>query len=185
MSVGNLSKLRAMLSNCLISREPFLPTQDLLLQCALVVNNNSMLVTDSSAVDEDLEGLTSIELCGLAQGHIVNDILTLSQVQLNIFTLVVSHFSLEREVKQVCSILFNEMRSKGIQHNLTFGSGFKHLKVDYVAADKIRFGQVRVPSIGVGTAHDLPTGYHQPPKQRHQVLTISSGSSLPRVIFQY
>jgi signal transduction histidine kinase len=109
------------------------------------VFNNCTLVADSPAVDEDLEGLTSIELCGLAQGHIVNDILTLSQVQLNIFTLVVSHFSLKREVKQVCSILFNEMRSKGIQHDLTFGTGFKHLKVDYVAADKIRFGQVRVP----------------------------------------
>ena len=149
-----------------------------------MAHNNSLLVADSSAVDEDLEGLTSIELCGLAQGHIVNDILTLSQVQLNIFSLVVSHFSLKREVKQVCSILFNEMRSKGIQHNLTFGTGFKHLKVDYVAADKVRFGQVRVPLIMFEMAHNIFTGYHQPTKQRHQVFTISSGSFYPHILFR-
>jgi hypothetical protein len=31
-----------------------------------------------------------------------------------------------------------------------------------------------------GTAHNFPTGYHQPSKQRHQVFTISSRSPSPQ-----
>lgn len=122
---GNMTKLRQELGRCRETNVPFEVTSDLLVQ-----------------VDEDLESLNAIELCGLAQGHIVNDILTLSRMQLHMLTLQDSIFPLVREVRQVCSILFNEMKSKGITHNLVFGDSIKTLGIKYVSVDKVRFGQV-------------------------------------------
>jgi signal transduction histidine kinase len=79
----------------------------------------------------------------LLLGHIVNDILTLSRMQLHMLTLQESVFPLIREVRQVCSILINEMKSKGIAHTLEFGDSVRSLGIKFVSADKVRFGQVR------------------------------------------
>lgn len=78
-------------------------------------------------------------------GYIVGDILLLSRMQLNMLTLQDSVFPLVREVRQVCSVLFNEMKSKGITHQLVFGDSIKSLGVKYVSVDKVRFGQVHIP----------------------------------------
>ncbi|KAG8762643.1 hypothetical protein FRC15_008421 [Serendipita sp. 397] len=123
--LGNLSRLRKVLGECEEQKQRFEVTRELL-----------------SEIDEDLESLNAIELCGIAQGHIVNDILTLSRMQLHMLTLQESTFPFIREVRQVCSILFNEMRSKGIKYSLIFGDSIQRLGIKYVSADKIRFGQV-------------------------------------------
>ncbi|KAG8822513.1 hypothetical protein FRC17_009560 [Serendipita sp. 399] len=123
--LGNLTKLRKALGDCEDRKQGFEVTPELL-----------------SEIDKDLEGLNAIELCGIAQGHIVNDILTLSRMQLHMLTLHESTFPFVREVRQVCSILFNEMESKGIKYGLTFGNSIQRLGIKYVSADKIRFGQV-------------------------------------------
>ncbi|KAG8829690.1 hypothetical protein FRC17_006185, partial [Serendipita sp. 399] len=123
--LGNLSKLRHSFGECIENQQPFEITPDLLTQ-----------------IDEDLESLNAIELCGLAQGHIVNDILTLSRVQLHMLTLQDSVFPLVQEIRQVCSILLNEMKNKGIKHSLAFGDSIQKLGVKYVSADKVRFGQI-------------------------------------------
>ncbi|KAG8820403.1 hypothetical protein FRC17_010162, partial [Serendipita sp. 399] len=123
--LGNLTRLRKALGDCEEKKQGFEVTPDLL-----------------SEIDKDLESLNAIELCGIAQGHIVNDILTLSRMQLHMLTLHESTFPLVREVRQVCSILFNEMESKGIKYGLNFGDSIQKLGIKYVSADKIRFGQV-------------------------------------------
>jgi hypothetical protein len=64
-------------------------------------------------------------------------------MQLHMLTLQKSVFPLVREVRQVCSILINEMKIKGITHSLTFGPSVRTLAVKYVSGDKVRFGQVR------------------------------------------
>jgi hypothetical protein len=64
-------------------------------------------------------------------------------MQLHMLTLQDAVFPLAREVRQVCSILFNEMKSKGIKHSLSFGNSLQTLGVKYVSVDKVRFGQVR------------------------------------------
>lgn len=122
---ANLQRTRSVLADCLAHGHSFKVTPELLKQ-----------------VDEDLESLNAIELCGLAQGHIVNDILTLSRMQLRMLNLQDSTFPLVKEIHQVLSILFNEMKSKGITHKLTFGPSFQNLAVNYVTVDKVRFGQV-------------------------------------------
>ncbi|CCA73349.1 related to sensory transduction histidine kinase [Serendipita indica DSM 11827] len=121
----NLTKLRKALKEALQKDSGFQVTNQLLAQ-----------------IDEDLESLNAIELCGLAQGHIVNDILTLSRMQLQLLTLQESTFQFVQEVRQTCSILFNEMKSKGISYTLNFGPSIQRLGIDYVSADKVRFGQV-------------------------------------------
>ncbi|PVF95897.1 hypothetical protein CPB86DRAFT_737923 [Serendipita vermifera] len=121
----NLNKLREKLGECAKVKRGFMVDDELL-----------------SQLDEDLESLNGIEICGLAQGHIVNDILTLSRMQLHMLALQDSVFPLVREVRQVCSIFINEMRIKGITHSLTFGPSVQTLAVKYVSGDKIRFGQV-------------------------------------------
>jgi len=72
-------------------------------------------------------------------------------MQLHMLTLQDSVFPLVREVRQVCSILFNEMKSKGIAHNLVLGDSIRALGVKYVSVDKVRFGQVS--SAFQGLAH--------------------------------
>jgi hypothetical protein len=58
-------------------------------------------------------------------------------------------FPLVREVRQVCSILINEMKSKGISNNLEFGDSIRALGVKFVSADKVRFGQVSISSLSL------------------------------------
>ena len=53
-------------------------------------------------------------------------------MQLRMLNLQDSTFPLVKEIRQVLSILVNEMRSKGITHNLTFNPSFKDLGVKYV-----------------------------------------------------
>ncbi|KAG8830151.1 hypothetical protein FRC17_005343 [Serendipita sp. 399] len=50
--------------------------------------------------------------------------------------------NLMQEIRQVCSILLNEMKNKGIKHSLAFGDSIQKLGVKYVSADKVRFGQI-------------------------------------------
>lgn len=94
------------------------------------------------SMHEDLEALDAIYQCGLAQERIANDVLSLSQIQLDGLSVNCIDFELTDEIHRIVSLFKNELQMKQIDFRTSVGESLKQLGAQNVSCDKDRLAQI-------------------------------------------
>ncbi|KAG9118948.1 hypothetical protein FRC07_006268, partial [Ceratobasidium sp. 392] len=122
---ANMTALRGALGRCYTENMSYVPiTQSL------------------SELDDDIKALDAITQCGIAQGRIANDILSLSKIQLNALSILPVAFELQSEVQRILTGFDTELGSKGITLTMEFGSGVSTPGFTTVFTDLSRLTQI-------------------------------------------
>jgi signal transduction histidine kinase len=106
------------------------------------VNAGDLPAAAVEALEENAQSADVILQCANHQKRIIDDILTLSKLDSMLLSITPVAVRPRKLIDSIVSIFDAELKSKGIDHNVTSGPSIKELDVDYVYLDPSRVTQV-------------------------------------------
>jgi signal transduction histidine kinase len=106
------------------------------------VNAGDLPAAAVVALEENAQSADVILQCANHQKRIIDDILTLSKLDSMLLSITPVAVRPRKLIDSIVSIFEAELKSKGIDHNVTSGPSIKELDIDYVYLDPSRVTQV-------------------------------------------
>ncbi|KAF8603037.1 hypothetical protein BDV93DRAFT_607104 [Ceratobasidium sp. AG-I] len=125
MVQANLKVLKDALATCFVNHAGYTPTESTMKE-----------------LESDLLSLDTITQCGVSQARIANDILSLSGLQLEAVSIASVPFNIKCEVDEILLGFNNELASKCISLETTFGPGVGALGHSVILTDRNRLTQI-------------------------------------------